>query len=140
MFDHRETLFHAASQLARRLSQRLREALAPIGLQPAQFSALSEIGREDGITQSELTARLGVEQPGVARTLAGLEAEGLIRRVSLGKGRAQGLYLTDRARALLPDAARAAADAERDLLAGLSRTEAAQLIDDLSVLAGDLRR
>ena len=140
MFDHRETLFHAANQLARRLSQRLREALAPIGLQPAQFSALSEIGREDGITQSELTARLGVEQPGVARTLAGLEAEGLIRRTALGKGRAQGLYLTDKARGLLPDAAKAAADAERELLGGLSRTEAAQLIDDLSVLAGDLRR
>ena len=42
MFDHKETLFHAAGQLSRRLAQTLRDALAPVGLQPAQFAAAIE--------------------------------------------------------------------------------------------------
>ncbi len=135
MFDHKETLFHVASLLARQLANGLREALVPYGLHPAQFTALSEIAQREGLTQAELVSRLDLEQPGVARTLAGLEADGWIEKASLGKGRAQGLYLSDKARSVLPEAARAAAEADRQALASLSRTEAAQLIDGLSELA-----
>ncbi|MGV3492045.1 MAG: MarR family winged helix-turn-helix transcriptional regulator [Devosia sp.] len=135
MFDHKETLFHVASLLTRQLQNGLREALAPYGLHPAQFTALAEIGQREGLTQAELVLRLDLEQPGVARTLTGLEAEGWIERSSLGKGRAQGLYLSQRARGVLPDAAVAAAEADRHALASLSRTEAALLIDGLQELA-----
>ena len=134
MFDHRETLFHVASQLARRLANGVREALEPLGLHPAQFTALAEIAGREGLTQAELASRLELEQPGVARTLRGLAAEGWIERSSL-KGRAQGLYLSEKARAVLPEACRAVAEADRAALAGLSRTEAAQLIDSLGELA-----
>jgi DNA-binding MarR family transcriptional regulator len=135
MFDHKETLFHVASLLTRQLQNGLREALAPFGLHPAQFTALSEIGQREGLTQAELVQRLDLEQPGVARTLSGLEAEGWIERSSLGKGRAQGLYLSEKARAVLPGAAAAAAEADRQALHSLSRTEAALLIDGLQELA-----
>ena len=111
MFDHKETLFHVASQLARRLANHLRETLAPFDLHPAQFTALSEIAEREGLTQAELVSRLDLEQPGVARTLAGLEADGWIEKASIGKGRAQGLYLSDKARAVLPQAAAVAASA-----------------------------
>ena len=133
MFDHKETLFHVASQLTRRLANTVREGLAPLGLLPAQFTALAEIAEREGLTQAELATRLELEQPGVARTLAGLVDEGWIEKSSL-KGRAQGLYLSDKARAVLPDAAVAVARADRAALASLSRTEAAQLIDGLSEL------
>lgn len=135
MFDHKETLFHVVSQLTRRLANGLREALAPHGLHPAQFTALAEIAEREGLTQAELVARLDLEQPGVARTLGALEADGWIEKASLGKGRAQGLYLSDKARAVLPLAAAAVAEADRQALASLSRTEAAHLLDDLSELA-----
>lgn len=135
MFDHKETLFHVASLLARQLANGLREALTPFALHPAQFTALSEIAQREGLTQAELVARLDLEQPGVARTLAGLEAEGWIEKSSLGKGRAQGLYLSVKAKDVLPRAATAAAEADRQALASLTRTEAAQLIDGLSELA-----
>lgn len=134
MFDHKDTLFHVTSLLTRRLANQMRLALAPHGLHPAQFTALAEIGEREGLTQAELVTRLDLEQPGVARTLAGLEAEGWIEKSSLGKGRAQGLYLSDRARAALPAAAGAVAAADRRSLAGLSRTEAAQLLDELAQL------
>ncbi len=136
MFNHKETLFHVASQLQRRLATLLRDALAPFGLHPAQFTALAEIAEREGLTQAELVARLDLEQPGVARTLAGLEAEGWIEKAALGKGRAQGLYLSDKAKSVLPAATVAAAEANRTALATLSRTEAAQLIDGLGELAG----
>lgn len=135
MYDHKETLFHVASLLTRQLQTGLREALAPYGLHPAQFTALAEIAQREGLTQAELVLRLDLEQPGVARTLGGLEKDGWIEKSSLGKGRAQGLYLSDKARAVLPEAARAAAEADRLALASLSRTEAAHLIDGLSELA-----
>lgn len=133
MFDHKETLFHVTSQLTRRLANRVREALAPLGLHPAQFTALAEIGEREGLTQAELAMRLELEQPGVARTLAGLLDEGWIEKSTL-KGRAQGLYLSDRARAVLPEATLAVARADRSAMVSLSRTEAAQLIDGLSEL------
>jgi DNA-binding MarR family transcriptional regulator len=135
MFDHKETLGYLSAQLARHLGNRLREALTPLGLLPAQFTALAEIARDEGLTQKDLVDRLDLEQPGVARTLAGLEGMGWIERRSL-KGRSQGLYLTERAKLTLPRANAVAADIDRAALQSLSRTERAHFLDQL----GDLTR
>ena len=137
-FDQRATIGFQAAQLARLMSNRLRDALAPLGIMPAQSAALIEIGRAEGLTQKELVERLDVEQPGVARTLNGLEAEGWITRQAKA-GRAQGLYLTAKARAVVPDAMRLAAEINRQALNELSRTEQAHLIDALDELIHDLK-
>ena len=138
-FDQRDTIGFQAAQLARLISLRLRDGLAPLGLMPAQAAALIEIGRKPGLTQKELVERLEVEQPGVARTLNGLEADGWIFRESRG-GRAQGLYLSDRASEVVPKAADVTAEINRAALAELSRTERNNLIAALEELIGDLRR
>ena len=138
-FDQRETIGFQSAQLARLISLRLREGLAPLGLMPAQAAALIEIGQKPGLTQKELVERLEVEQPGVARTLNGLEADGWIFRESRG-GRAQGLYLSDRAAEVVPRAAEVTAEINRVALAELSRTERANLIAALEELIGDLKR
>ncbi len=135
MTDHKETLGYLSAQLARHLSNRLREGLAPLGLLPAQFTALAEIGLDEGLTQKQLVERLDLEQPGVARTLAGLEAMGWIERRTL-KGRAQGLHLTDRARTALPRAYGVAEAIDSQALRGLTRTEQANLLDVLGELIG----
>jgi DNA-binding MarR family transcriptional regulator len=135
VFDHRQSLHHLAGAVARRLANRLREELRPLGLQPAQFAALSEIALREGLTQAELAVRLGVEQPGVARTLGSLTAGGWIEKASLGKGRAQGLYLSDKARAVLPQAGEAAQRVDAEALKGFTPTAAAFLLDDLGELA-----
>lgn len=135
MFDHKETLGFVSAQLARQLANRLREGLTPLGLLPAQYTALAEIEKDEGLLQRDLVIRLDLEQPGVARTLSGLEAMGWIERRSAGKGRAQGLYLTERARQALPRAHEVAAAIERETLAALTRTERAQLLDVLEELA-----
>jgi DNA-binding MarR family transcriptional regulator len=137
MFDHKETLGYRCAQLARIATNRLREALTPLGLLPAQYTALAEIAHDEGLTQKDLVERLGLEQPGVARTLAGLEAMGWIDRRTLGKGRSQGLYLTERARETLPRANEVATGVDRRALSSLTRTEAAQLLDQLDQLAAE---
>lgn len=134
MFDHKQTLGYVAAQLSRQHANRLREGLAPLGLLPAQYTALTEIAQAEGMTQKELVRRLDLEQPGVARTLSGLEAMGWLERRTM-KGRAQGLYLTERARMTLPRADAVAAAADREALQVLSRTERAHLLDMLEELA-----
>lgn len=136
--DQRDTLGFQAAQLARLIALRLRDRLAPLGLMPAQAAALIEIGQKPGLTQKELVERLEVEQPGVARTLNGLEADGWIFRESRG-GRAQGLYLSDRAAAVVPEAAAATAEVNREALEELSRTERAHLLDALEGLIGAMK-
>ena len=135
MFDHKETIGYQSAQLARLIANRLREALIPLGLLPAQYTALAEISRAEGMTQKDLVQRLDLEQPGVARTLAGLEAMGWIERRAL-KGRAQGLYLTERARAALPRANEVAAHRPRALA---SRPPNAPLLDRLAEVADSVR-
>lgn len=137
-FDQRDTIGFHAAQLARLIANRLRDALTPLGLMPAQVAALIEIARAEGLTQKELVERLDVEQPGVARTLNGLEADGWITRQSLA-GRSQGLYLTDRARAVVPEAARLSADINRQALIEFSRTEQAHLLDRLGEVIAALK-
>src|SRR3954469_13989006 len=127
-FDQRETIGFQAAQLARLISNRLRDALVPLGLMPAQVAALIEIARAEGLTQKELVDRLDVEQPGVARTLNGLEEDGWITREARAS-RSMGIYLTDRAREVVPEAAHLTAEINRQALADLSKTERNHLID-----------
>jgi DNA-binding MarR family transcriptional regulator len=137
-FDQRETIGFQAALLSRLITGRLREALVPLGLQPAQAAALIEIGAAEGLTQKELVARLDVEQPGVARTLSGLEAEGWVTRESR-VGRSQGLYLTEKAKAVAQEAARVSAEVNRQALGEFSRTEREHLVDRLQEAITALR-
>lgn len=137
-FDQRQSLGFQAAQLARLLAIKMRDALLPLGLMPAQFSALIEIAGDEGMTQKDLVTRLDVEQPGVARTLNGLEAEGWITRQSKA-GRSQGLFLTEKAKSVLPEAAETAARINREALAELSRTERNMLLDQIDELVIGLK-
>ena len=137
-FDQRDTIGFHAAQLARLIANRLRDALAPLGLMPAQVAALIEIARAEGLTQKELVERLDVEQPGVARTLNTLEAEGWVVRQSRG-GRSQGLHLTDKARAVVAEAARITLEVNQRALVEFSRTERAHLIDRLGEVISALK-
>lgn len=129
MFDHKQTLAYVSAHLSRILANRLREELAPLGLLPAQFTAIAEIARDEGLTQKQLVERLDLEQPGVARTLATMEIEGWIERRTADK--VQGLYLTGRARDVLPRALAAVQSLNRHALRELSRTEREHLMDAL---------
>lgn len=138
MFDHKQTLAYVSAHLSRILANRLREELAPLGLLPAQFTALAEIAQDEGLTQKQLVERLDLEQPGVARTLTTMEAEGWIERKTTD--RVQGLFLTERARDVLPRAIEVVQALNRDALRELSRTEREHLLDALGEAVSVNRR
>lgn len=138
MIDHKQTLAYVSAHLSRILANRMREELAPLGLLPAQFTAIAEIAQDEGLTQKQLVERLDLEQPGVARTLTTMEGEGWIeRRTANGS---QGLHLTQRARDVLPQALDAIASLNRDALRELSRTEREHLLDALEDAVSGARR
>lgn len=69
--------------------------LAAIGLHPGQDVLLHQLWETDGLPQSELIDRLGVEPPTVAKALARLEKAGwVLRRRDPHDARVWRVYLT----------------------------------------------
>lgn len=101
-FEKDESAGYLANHLARLLAQGLHERIKPLGLAPAQFTALVELWRSDGLTQRELAEQLDFDQSTIAKTLSRMERDGLIqRKPHPSDGRAQILKLTEKAASLL---------------------------------------
>ncbi len=79
------------------------EALAPLGLKPAEASVLYAVGGTAGLTQSEVGKMLGIQRANMAPLIAGLMQRGLVERDRVD-GRSQALRLS-----AAGEAARAAA-------------------------------
>lgn len=120
---------YLTNHLARLFAQALHERIRPLGLAPAQFMTLLELWAEDGLTQAELVQRLDVEQATMANTLARMARDGLVvRRPHPADGRAQQVWLTERARGLSAPATEAAAAVNDVALGGLSAEERVQFL------------
>jgi len=108
-------------------------ALAELGLHPGQDLLLSALWKEDGITQAELVARLGVEAPTVSKALQRLERAGYVQRET-GSGRTRRVFLTNAGRELRRPVERAWRRADRELDRHLTPEERTQLRAILSRL------
>lgn len=129
-FDRFESAGYLINHLSRLFFQGLAERIAPLGLAPGQFMLLLILWEKDGVTQRELLDLLDVEQATVSNTLARMERDGLIvRRPHPSDGRAQAIYLTERARGLDKPATDAANEVNASGLAPLSPTERAAFLD-----------
>ena len=113
---------------ANRAFQRLLEKrIAPYGVARGQWYFLRVLWSEDGLSQRELSARVGTMEPTTVIALRSMERSGLIRRVrsSDDKRRSQ-VWLTAKAQRLRDELlaiARGITDAAED---GISRDELAQ--------------
>lgn len=95
------SLGYQINHLARLMERGLRERIEPLGVVPGQFAQLLALYETDGLTQAELCARVQIEQPTMANTLARMERDGLITRVADPDDRRRSLVmLTPRAREL----------------------------------------
>ena len=140
MFEKTQSLGYLANHLARLMSRHLREKLEPGGLMPAQFTALVEISRDEGMTQKSLAERLDLEQPGIARTLGQLDKAGWIaRKPDPADARAQRLVLTPKARDRLGSAVDLAVAVNDHALGQLSDSERAEILRLLAVVIDRLR-
>lgn len=88
------TLLKKANRL---LIKKANELLKPHGITHAYTYFLMELYQQDGLTQSEMHKRIGIEQPTAVRTLDRMERDGLIvREPSPTDRRALLIKLTDK--------------------------------------------
>lgn len=103
--------------------------MAVYDLRPVDFSVLSLIAHNPGITSRQLCAALGILPPNLVGMINAFESRELITRKPHPRdGRAVGLHATATGQKLMRDAERAAAELEAEVASRLSASEAKTLI------------
>jgi DNA-binding MarR family transcriptional regulator len=96
-----ETLTYALIKVMKNHRNQMAAALVPLGLHVGQELLLNQLWQQDGLTQGELIARLGVEPPTVTKTLQRLERVGFLHRApDPDRPRVGRAWLTEAGRAL----------------------------------------
>jgi len=115
---------YLVNDLARRFAAALQARIKPLGLSTGVFPVMVQLWEDDGLTQTELVRRIGVEQATMANTLARMQRDGLIaRQRSQTDGRVQEIRLTDLGSSLREPALAAAQAVNDAALCGLSPQE-----------------
>ena len=105
------------------------ERMAVYDLRPVDFSLLSLVTHNPGITSRQLCATLGILPPNLVAMVGTLEKRGLITRAPHSSdGRAMSLFLTEGGEALMREAEQTAAQLEREATTRLSAAERNTLI------------
>lgn len=85
----------------RAVAKSLSAKIAPHGVSIGQWHFLRALWEEDGMTQRELSHRVGMMEPTTVTALNGMERRGLVKRVRNPRDRRKlNVYLTDAGRAL----------------------------------------
>lgn len=127
-------LLHRAQQVAANLSA---EALRNAGITLRQFSVLSAIADEEGVSQSRLVSATGIDRSTLADMAARMETAKLIKRVqSKTDARAKSLTLMAAGRRALEKAMPGVVSADTVLLEALPATRRDSFLRALATLAG----
>jgi DNA-binding MarR family transcriptional regulator len=105
------------------------ERLAPYGLKPVDFSVMSIIGHNPGVTSRQLCATLNLLPPNLVGLIQSLESRGLIeRKPHPHDGRAVGLHATPKGQALMVQAEQTATELEIEKTAKLTPAQRKTLL------------
>jgi DNA-binding MarR family transcriptional regulator len=105
------------------------ERMQPYQLKPVDFSVLSVVAHNPGITSRQLCTALGILPPNLVGMVNALEKRELVlRRPHPRDGRAMGLHLTPAGQKLMRDAEKTAAALEADVASRLTPAEQRTLI------------
>ncbi|HPT56062.1 MAG TPA: MarR family winged helix-turn-helix transcriptional regulator [Casimicrobium sp.] len=100
------------------------EHMSVYGLRPVDFSLLSLVAHNPGITSRQLCAALGILPPNLVRLVADLDKRGLIvRKPHPTDGRAIGLHLAPEGKKMMREAEAAALALEDSVASELSLAE-----------------
>lgn len=103
--------------------------MAVYGMRQVDFSVISLITHNPGITSRQLCAALGIQPPNLVAMINALEQRELIvRKPHPRDGRAVGLHLTQAGQKMMRDAERTAQALELDATARLTAAERKTLI------------
>jgi DNA-binding MarR family transcriptional regulator len=105
------------------------ERLAPYGLKPVDFSVMSTIQHNPGVTSRQLCATLNLLPPNLVGLIQSLESRGLIeRKPHPHDGRAVGLHASEKGQALMVQAEQAASELEIEKTAKLTPAQRKTLL------------
>ena len=123
----------ALAETARVWRMRLDQRLKPLGLSQAKWRALLSLARDgEGMTQTALAERLGIEGPSLVGLLDRLAADGWIERlVCADDRRVRRIYLTEKARSTLEEIEAVAARLRQELFGDIAEED---LLHCLAVL------
>ncbi|MCA3696938.1 MarR family winged helix-turn-helix transcriptional regulator [Aquidulcibacter sp.] len=126
-------LLHRAQQAAADLHA---AALGANGLTQRQFAVLAVLAAQDGVSQSELVVRTGIDRSTLAEMVARMEAKGLTQRTkSVTDSRANSVTLTASGRAMFEEAMPKLADVDAAVLTRLPAGKRAGFVELLTRLA-----
>lgn len=139
-YNRNDSAAWLASQLAKGFSRSLQKKASALGFSPGQFPVLTELWREDALTQRQLLDRLDVEQATLANTLSRMERDGLVeRRPHPADRRAQLVHLTEKGKALEQPAIDAANAADDALFSGFRRFERELMLEYIRMAIANAR-
>lgn len=126
-------LLHRAQQAAADLHV---AALGANGLTQRQFAVLAVLAAQDGVSQSDLVVRTGIDRSTLAEMVARMEAKGLTQRTkSVTDSRANSVTLTATGRAMFEEAMPKLAEVDAAVLARLPINKRAGFVELLTRLA-----
>jgi DNA-binding MarR family transcriptional regulator len=91
-------------QLSRIVTRVYDDAMRPLGITASQFTLLTQLGQQDGITAVEIGYTLDIEKSTLSRNLKRLLALGLIDMEPPAGRRGRGLHLTPKGQVMIKDA------------------------------------
>ena len=112
--------------------------MSRMGFGPGQFFLLSELYAEEGLSQDELSQRVGVDKSNTSRALAKLEKFGLIQRKNdPNNHKVKKVYLRSKAHRVRKEFKEIQQQWNEELLKGFTKKEKAALITSLIKIANN---
>jgi DNA-binding MarR family transcriptional regulator len=123
----------------RAFSKILQSRISPHGVTIGQWYFLRVLWEEDGLTQRELSQRVGMMEPTTVTALNGMEKRGYVQRVrNVTDRRKVNIFLTDKGRALRARLLPHAAEVNRIAARALTPADIEKLRVILSAMKGSL--
>ena len=127
------------TESARLLRKLIDRRLQPLGLSRAQWSILAILSNQEGLSQSQISAKLEIEKSTAGRLIDQVERSGWIeRRPIAGDRRAWGIHLTDQARQLLAQVETVILRSRTEMLQGLRAEQQQHLSEILQIVKSSL--
>lgn len=141
VIDHVDTSYletligYNARRAALAVIEQFLEQMAVYDLKPVEFSVMSVIVHNPGVTSRQLCAALNILPPNLVRLVQLLETRGLIeRKPHPNDGRAVGLHSTDEGKSLMAKAEVTASELEMSIGSKLTPNQAQTLVTLLQKL------
>lgn len=126
------SLPRAAREAHRAITRALQNRIADHGISMGQWYFLRALWEEDGLTQRELSQRVGMMEPTTVAALNNLERCALVKRVRNPHDRRKvNIYLTSKGKALRTDILPCAEEIEETAVRGISPGELALTVSVL---------